>query len=123
MCGMYGCVDTVAILRLCRAENKFKFCRTNDHVSKASYANPQLVLVAAQTQFSQGTTEGVYCSDNGGASWTNILPGQLGRFVRFASFTVAYAALGNPFGSPPKAPKGNGIYKPPRIGSTYSTVP
>src|SRR6266403_3964250 len=42
-----------------------------------SPSNPQMVLVAAQTQFAQGTTEGVYCSDNGGSTWTNILPDQL----------------------------------------------
>src|SRR5690242_8319770 len=86
-----------------------------------SPSNPQLVLVAAQTQFSQGTTEGVYCSDNGGSTWTNILPDQLASFVGFASSTVAYAALGNPFGSSPNAPNGNGIYKATGIGSTCST--
>ena len=87
-----------------------------------SPANPQLVLVAAQTQFAQGTTEGVYCSDNGGSTWTNILPDQLSSFVGFASSTVAYAALGNPFGSSPNAPNGNGIYKATSIGSTCSTI-
>jgi len=84
--------------------------------------NPQMVLVAAQTQFAQGTTEGVYCSDNGGSTWTNILPDQLSSFVGFASSTVAYAALGNPFGSSPNAPNGNGIYKATSIGSTCSTI-
>ena len=87
-----------------------------------SPSNPQLVLVAAQTQFAQGTTEGVYCSDTGGASWTNILPDQLASFVGFASSGIAYAALGNPFGSSPNAPNGNGIYKATGIGSTCSTV-
>jgi len=87
-----------------------------------SPANPQMVLVAAQTQFAQGTTEGVYCSDTGGASWTNILPDQLASFVGFASSGIAYAALGNPFGSSPAAPNGNGIYKATGIGSTCSTV-
>lgn len=87
-----------------------------------SPSNPQLVLVAAQTQFAQGTTEGVYCSDNGGSTWSNILPDQLSSFVGFASSTVAYAALGNPFGSSPNAPNGNGIYKATSIGSTCSTI-
>src|SRR2546430_15305346 len=36
-----------------------------------SPANPQMVLVAAQTQFAQGTKEGGYCSDNGGSTWTD----------------------------------------------------
>jgi len=87
-----------------------------------SPSNPQLVLVGAQTQFSQGTTEGLYCSDTGGSTWSNILPDQLASFVGFASSTVAYAALGNPFGSSPAAPNGNGIYKATSIGSTCSTI-
>src|SRR6266403_1812366 len=87
-----------------------------------SPSNPQMVLVAAQTQFAQGTTEGVYCSDNGGNTWTNILPDQLASFVGFASSTVAYAALGNPFGSSANAPNGNGIYKATIVGSICSTV-
>jgi len=86
-----------------------------------SPSNPQLVLVAAQTQFAQGTTEGVYCSDNGGSTWSNILPDQLSSFVGFASSTVAYAALGNPFGNP-QLTNGNGIYKATSIGSTCTTI-
>ena len=85
-------------------------------------SNPQMVLVGAQTQFSQGPTEGVYCSDNGGSTWSNILPDQLSSFVGFASSSVAYAALGNPFGSSPNAPNGNGIYKATGVGSTCSTI-
>jgi hypothetical protein len=85
-------------------------------------SNPQMVLVGAQTQFSQGPTEGVYCSDNGGSTWSNILPDQLSSFVGFASSTVAYAALGNPFGSSPNAPNGNGIYKATSIGSTCPSI-
>jgi hypothetical protein len=85
-------------------------------------SNAQMVLVGAQTQFSQGPTEGVYCSDDGGSTWSNILPDQLSSFVGFASSSVAYAALGNPFGSSPNAPNGNGIYKATSIGSTCATV-
>jgi hypothetical protein len=85
-------------------------------------SNPQMVLVGAQTQFSQGPTEGVYCSDNGGSTWSNILPDQLSSFVGFASSTVAYAALGNPFGSSPNAPNGNGIYQATSIGATCATI-
>jgi hypothetical protein len=85
-------------------------------------ANPQMVLAGAQTQFAEGPTEGVYCSDNSGSTWTNILPDQMSTFVGFASSTVAYAALGNPFGSSPNAPNGNGIFKATSIGSTCSTI-
>ncbi|HET6932555.1 MAG TPA: hypothetical protein VFI45_19680, partial [Candidatus Acidoferrum sp.] len=56
-------------------------------------SHPNMVLVGAQTQFAEGPTEGVYCSDNSGATWTNILPDQMSTFVGFASSSVAYAAL------------------------------
>jgi photosystem II stability/assembly factor-like uncharacterized protein len=85
-------------------------------------SNPQMVLVGAQTQFAQGITEGVYCSDNGGSAWSKILPDQMSTFVGFASSTIAYAGLGNPFGSSPNAPNGNGIFKATSIGATCSTV-
>ncbi len=85
-------------------------------------ANPQMVLVGAQTQFAEGTTEGVYCTDNGGLTWSNILPDEMSTFVGFASSNIAYAALGNPFGSSASAPNGNGIYKATGIGSTCTTV-
>src|SRR5580704_8209616 len=70
--------------------------------------NPQLLLVAAQTQFAEGTTEGLYCSSDGGGTWANILPDEMATFVGFASSSVAFVALGNPFGSSPGAPHGNG---------------
>jgi IPT/TIG domain len=85
-------------------------------------SNPQMVLVGAQTQFAEGTTEGVYCSDNGGSTWSIILPDEMSTFVGFASSTVAYAAFGNPYGNSQGAPNGNGIYKATAIGSTCSTV-
>lgn len=73
-------------------------------------SNPNLLLVAAQFLV-EGPQEGIYCSSNGGQTWTNILPDEMATFVGFASSTVAFAALGNPFGSSPGAPHGNGIYK------------
>ncbi len=85
-------------------------------------SNPQMVLVGAQTQFAEGTTEGVYCSDNGGSTWSIILPDEMSTFVGFASSTIAYAALGNPYGNSQGAPHGNGIYKATAIGSTCSSV-
>src|SRR5262249_2010862 len=48
-------------------------------------SNANMVLVGAQTQFAEGTTEGVYCTDNGGTTWTNILPDEMSTFVGFAS--------------------------------------
>src|SRR6516225_2184607 len=72
-------------------------------------SNPQMVLVAAQTQFGHGATEGVYCSADGGNTW-NIVPsasGDMGTFVGFASSSVAFAALGTPFAGATV----NGVYK------------
>jgi photosystem II stability/assembly factor-like uncharacterized protein len=84
-------------------------------------SNPNMVLAGAQL-IVEGPKEGVYCSDNGGSTWTNILPDEMSTFVGFASSTVAYAAFGNLFGSSPGAPNGNGIYKATGIGSTCSTI-
>jgi len=84
-------------------------------------SNPNLILVGAQF-IEEGPKEGVYCSENGGNTWTNVLADQMSTFVGFASSSVAYAALGNPFGSSPNAPIGNGIFKATGIGSTCSTV-
>lgn len=82
--------------------------------------NPNLILVGAQFLV-EGPQEGVYCSSNGGATWTNILPDEMATFVGFASSTVAFAALGNPFGSSSGAPHGNGIYKSTNASSCSAT--
>jgi len=82
--------------------------------------NPNLILVSAQFLV-EGPQEGVYCSNNGGATWTNILPDEMATFVGFASSSVAFAARGNPFGSSPGAPHGNGIYKSTNASSCSAT--
>jgi hypothetical protein len=84
--------------------------------------NPNMILVGAQTQFAEGATEGVYCTDNGGAAWSQVLSGEMSTFVGFTSGTAAFAALGNPFGSSATAANGNGIYQATSIGATCSTV-
>ncbi len=84
-------------------------------------SNPQLILVAAETQFAEGTTEGLYCSSNAGVTWTNILPDEMATFVGFASSSVAFVALGNSFGSSQGAPNGNGIYKSTNANSCSAT--
>lgn len=83
--------------------------------------SPNMILAGVQL-IVEGPKEGVYCSDNGGTTWSNVLPDQMATFVGFASSTVAYAALGNLFGSSQGAPNGNGIYKATGIGSTCSTI-
>jgi hypothetical protein len=82
--------------------------------------NPAMILVGAQTQFAEGSTEGVYCSSDSGTTW-NIVPtasGEMSTFVGFASPTVAFAALGNPFGSTTGK---NGIYKSTNANSCALT--
>ena len=83
--------------------------------------NSNMVLVGAHF-IEEGPKEGVYCSDDGGSTWTNILPDQMSTFVGFASSAVAYAAFGNLFGSSAGAPNGNGIYKATAISSACSTI-
>ena len=87
----------------------------NDGGARISYiavnpTNPNLVLAAAQVtnlQTGNFTAGGIYCSTDGGATWTNLITNLgAGSFVGFASSTVAYAAIGDPFGGP-----ANGIYK------------
>src|SRR5258708_12813586 len=39
-----------------------------------SPSNPQMVLAAAQTQFAQGTTKALYCSDNPANTCTTLFP-------------------------------------------------
>jgi hypothetical protein len=78
-------------------------------------SNPNLVLVGAQIASGGGlageTSGGIYCSSDGGATWTSLLSGEAGSFVGFVSPTVAYAALGGPFGSAGGAANPNGVYK------------
>ena len=64
-------------------------------------SNPLMLLLAAQTQIAEGPTEGVYCSADGGSTWSlvNSASGEMSTFVGFASSSVAFAALGNPFGA------------------------
>lgn len=77
--------------------------------------NPNLVLVAAHIpQASVSLTAGgLFCSDNGGTSWSSVLTasGEMATFVGFANATTAYAALGRTSGSLNGAANPNGIYK------------
>jgi len=71
--------------------------------------NPLMVLAAAQFG-TEGPLEGVYCSADGGGTWNQVATasGEMSTFVGFASSSVAFAALGNPFGSTTGK---NGVYK------------
>lgn len=100
--------------------NTLNFGFFNDGGARISYiaVNPQnanLVLVGAQIPRVGGTVSetagGIYCSSDGGATWTSLLIGEAGSFVGFATPTIAYAALGRPFGNATGAPNPNGIYK------------
>jgi hypothetical protein len=90
----------------------------NDGGARISYvsvnpANANLVLAGAQIPRVGGspseTAGGIYCSDDGGATWSGLLVGGAGSFVGFANATTAYAAIGRPLGSTGATP--NGIYK------------
>jgi Bacterial Ig-like domain (group 3)/IPT/TIG domain len=81
-------------------------------------SNPQMVLVSAQFA-THGNLEGVYCSADGGGTWTNVLPGQMSTFVGFASSTVAFATLADPFGTG-TGTNPNGIYKSTNANSVTS---
>jgi photosystem II stability/assembly factor-like uncharacterized protein len=82
--------------------------------------NPNMVLVAAQLGI-EGPTEGIYCSSDGGTTWSNIFPDEMATFVGFASPTVAFVGFGMPFGSSHNAPHGNGIYKSVNANSCSAT--
>jgi hypothetical protein len=94
----------------------FGFGFFNDGGARISYvsvnpANANLVLAGAQIPRAgvSETAGGIYCSDDGGATWSGLLVGGAGSFVGFANATTAYAAIGRPGGNTGATP--NGIYK------------
>jgi hypothetical protein len=97
------------------------------HISYVSVnpSNPNLVLVAAHIpQASVSLTAGgVYCSDNGGTTWSSIptASGEMATFVGFAGATTAYAALGRTTGTLTGAANPNGIYKSTNADGKGST--
>ena len=99
--------------------NTSNFGFFNDGGARISYIavnplNPSLVLVGAQIAHAGGAGEtlgGIYCSSDSGATWTSLLSGEAGSFVGFATPSIAYAALGRPFGTATAAANPNGIYK------------
>src|SRR2546426_63248 len=111
--------------------NTLNFGFFNDGGARISYiavnpSNPQLVLVGAQIPLFGSQSEragGIFCSDNGGITWTALLSGEAGSFVGFASSSVAYAALGRSLGTATGAPNPNGIYKSTNAnGSSCSAI-
>lgn len=118
--------------------NTINFGFFNDGGARISYiavspANPNLVLAGAQIPRVGGsvaeTSGGIYCSSDGGATWTSLLIGEAGSFVGFANANTAYAALGRPFGNSSGATNLNGVYKSTNVnasscsGITFSPVP
>ena len=72
-------------------------------------------LLLAGVWITAGPTSGIYCSDDAGATWRNILPGAAGSEVFFdrQSPNIAYAALGSTNGD-----SDNGVYR-----STSANLP
>src|SRR5882762_3755718 len=98
----------------------FTFGFYSDGGARISYvavnpSNPSLVLAAAHISQAGGslTAGGVYCSDNGGTTWSSVptASGEMATFVGFANATTAYAALGRTSGTLSGAVNPNGIYK------------
>src|SRR5712664_2970431 len=111
--------------------NTLNFGFFNDGGARISYiavnpSNPNLVLVGAQIPRVGGTTSetagGIYCSSDGGTTWTSLLIGEAGSFVGFASPSVAYAALGRPLGTATGAPTPNGIYRSTNANASSCTA-
>jgi hypothetical protein len=107
--------------------NTLNFGFFNDGGARISYIavnpnNPSLVLVGAQIPRVGGTTSetagGIYCSSDGGTTWTSLLIGEAGSFVGFANANTAYAALGRPSGTAAGATNSNGIYKSTNANAT-----
>jgi photosystem II stability/assembly factor-like uncharacterized protein len=71
--------------------------------------NSQIVLVAA--------TNGVFRSTDGGATWSNVLNGTASAVVFDPGGSIAWAAIGNPWGG-----ASNGVYKSTDGGQTWSGV-
>ena len=70
-------------------------------------ANSQKLLAGVQI-IPNSNTSGIYCSDDGGVSWSNVRPGAPGTAVLFdPGGTIAYAALGRVRPDNPL----NGVYK------------
>src|SRR5215467_1605682 len=85
--------------------NTLNFGFFNDGGARISYVavnptNPNLILVGAQIPRVGGTVSetagGIYCSSDGGLTWSSLLVGDAGSFVGFATSNIAYAALGRP---------------------------
>jgi uncharacterized protein (TIGR03437 family) len=78
-------------------------------------SNPNVVLAAIDKI--PASTAGIYRSADGGATWTQVLPGAVGTDVVFspADGSIAYAALGSAGGSTL-----NGAYKSVDSGATWT---
>ena len=79
--------------------------------------NSSVILVAVE-MFSSNPT-GIYRTQDGGTTWTNVLSGAHGTAVVFdpTNGSTAYAALGDNFGS-----TNNGVYKSLDSGKTWRRI-
>lgn len=79
--------------------------------------NSSVILVAVE-MFSSNPT-GIYRTQDGGTTWTSVLPGAHGTAVVFdpTNGNTAYAALGDNFGS-----ADNGVYKSLDGGKTWTRI-
>jgi hypothetical protein len=76
----------------------------------------QTLLAGVQT-ISSSSTSGIYCSDNGGTTWTQVIPGAPGTDVVFdPGGTIAYAAVGRIIGN-----TANGVYRSANAGAACAS--
>ncbi len=81
--------------------------------------NTQILLAGVFDTFcNQPSASGIYRSTDGGATWTNVLPGDAGEVVMFdSSGTNAYAAMSVYAGN-----SANGIYKSTNSGQLWTPL-
>jgi photosystem II stability/assembly factor-like uncharacterized protein len=79
--------------------------------------NSSVILVAVE-MFSSNPT-GIYRTEDGGTTWTSVLPVASGTAVMFdpTNGNIAYAALGDIFGN-----ANNGVYKSLDAGKTWARI-
>jgi len=83
----------------------------------AGHNNQLLASVRIFETADGGQSSGIFCSDNGGVNWTQVVKGAEGSaLVISPDGTTAYGALGTPSGSP-----SNGVYKTTSATSACSS--
>jgi len=127
--GVLTCTTSDGTNYSCTPDQTLGAFNTSNPLSE-SYAGPYigslavdpqnpLVLLAAVQGSGSTLPSGIWCSDNGGSVWTDVLPGSgilsdVGTAVAFDQAGYGYAAIGNIDGTG----SANGVYK---SGTAYTS--